>query len=261
MAPVRRPAHSVISIVPASPTNIPSNAGPPQPVRVAWAYGGDTTFVIRGLSNAICQGPRLTVSHQGQQGASRPSQVQQLGSNLSQMNVQGPFANKTKTWDPSVAPSPSQMTKSPASGKSQVTTITRAGRRIDSGVCAKSGLTKEDYKLGEIIAIPFHQPNMNPHVDPNASDLVKTKYGPVFSKRRMVVVLWIYEEILFCVPLYTWDKRGVSSRADNLQPEYVSVKNVKDRDFQNQGRYQPVEATSRKEFDSTKPSTSPARSP
>jgi len=111
-----------------------------------------------------------------------------------------------------------------------VSTVSRAARRVANNVCVLSGYTKHNFQLGEIITIPLHQPDLNPHADPNDQCLAHTIQGPVYSKRRMVVVLWIYEEILFCVPLYTFGKRGISSRPHWLIPEYVSVKNVNQQD-------------------------------
>jgi hypothetical protein len=65
----------------------------------------------------------------------------------------------------------------------------------------------------------------------------------------MAIVMWIYEDVMFCVPLYTWNKRGIWSRPAHLQPEYVALRHYDDDEFENQGEYKPIVARSRKDFD------------
>ncbi|KAK4554907.1 hypothetical protein LTR86_008055 [Recurvomyces mirabilis] len=87
--------------------------------------------------------------------------------------------------------------------------------------------------------MPFHQSNTNPNVAVGDPALVMTHEGPVYSKRRMVIVLWIYERDMFCLPLYTHNKTGLTNKG-NVMHEYVSIKNA-GKPHINQGRYPPVE--------------------
>lgn len=108
-------------------------------------------------------------------------------------------------------------------------------------ICRASNYTRRNFKKGDIIAIPFHTPNTNPNVDPVTDDQwTMTVWGPVYSKRRMVIVLWVYERDMFCLPLYTFGKTGLSNKGQNIKHEYVSVKNA-GMPHVNQGIYPRVE--------------------
>ncbi|KAK3073721.1 hypothetical protein LTR53_004418 [Teratosphaeriaceae sp. CCFEE 6253] len=108
-----------------------------------------------------------------------------------------------------------------------------------------SWLKRKDFAKGDIISLPFHAPNTNPHVDPNDESLAATNFGYVYSKRRMLVVLWIYHEDMFCLPLYSFNRKGIQSKPECLRHEYVSVRNVKDTNFVNQGTHAPIAARHR----------------
>ncbi|KAK3055558.1 hypothetical protein LTR09_003478 [Extremus antarcticus] len=212
----------MVSVV-VPPTPPTTSNGPPQ--TNAWNNSGGTSLVVQGLSVATAKSQqRLTVNTQGPRASNRNSQGNLLAAQMSQMSLQTPGGSQhPKVYNPSLAPRPSQITTYPRGQNSQVSTVSRAARRVANNVCVLSGYTKHNFQLGEIITIPLHQPDLNPHADPNDQCLAHTIQGPVYSKRRMVVVLWIYEEILFCVPLYTFGKRG---------PKY-------------QGNYKPIEAQTR----------------
>jgi hypothetical protein len=111
------------------------------------------------------------------------------------------------------------------------------------------GYTRRDFHLGEIVSIPFHTANTNPHVQSNDRRLAFTCEGPVYSKRRMAIVLWIYERDMFCIPLYTHDGTGLRNKSDRLRQEYVCVVNARDEhNFYNQGFYDPLLVNSRRPF-------------
>lgn len=160
-------------------------------------------------------------------------------------------ADSPTSWNPSTAPAPSQFSeyqRPPSMVGSRFSTRSQA-QGIRNQVCKLSGYTKHDYQLGEIISIPFHTPNHNPRVNTQDPNLSYTNYGTVYSKRRMVIVLWVYEEILFCVPLYTFDKKGLKTKPKQLKPEYVSVRNASDEEFVNQGLYPPIAVHARRPLD------------
>ena len=47
---------------------------------------------------------------------------------------------------------------------------------------------------------------------------------------------------MYCVPLYTWNKKGLSQMPPHLLPEYVSMRDASNSQFRNQGMYDPVVA-------------------
>jgi hypothetical protein len=89
---------------------------------------------------------------------------------------------------------------------------------------------------------------MNPNTDPKGPRLTITVEGPMYSKRRMAVVLWIHREDMFCVPLYSFEgkvlmkKKGLMKKPEFLRREYVSIKNAHDKAFVQQGPNDSVDA-------------------
>ena len=120
---------------------------------------------------------------------------------------------------------------------------------IRTAVCVLSGKTKRDYKRGDIISLPYHTPNMVVNTDPNDRRLKLTCEGPVYSKRRMVVILWIHAEDMFCLPLFSHQGTGLRKKPEYRLKEYVCVKNVGDDDFENEGAYKAVEARCHHDLD------------
>lgn len=106
------------------------------------------------------------------------------------------------------------------------------------------------FRKGDIIAIPFHTANTNPNVDPTRDDQWQmTVWGPVYSKRRMVVVLWVYQRDMFCLPMYTFEHTGLRQKHRNILHEYVAVKNA-GKPHVPQGQYPAIEVVSyRKDMD------------
>ncbi|KAK3112381.1 hypothetical protein LTR53_011399 [Teratosphaeriaceae sp. CCFEE 6253] len=94
--------------------------------------------------------------------------------------------------------------------------------------------------MGEVTTLPYHTANTNPSVDPTDRNLTSTFHGPVYSKRRMMVVLEIYGQDMFCLPLYAWSGKGVETKPEWLQREYVCMTNSTDTDFVNHGIYKPI---------------------
>jgi hypothetical protein len=60
-------------------------------------------------------------------------------------------------------------------------------------VCKISNYTRRDFKLGDVIAAPFHVANTNPNVLSNDDRLTLTCEGHAYSKRRMMVVLFVHQ--------------------------------------------------------------------
>ena len=144
-------------------------------------------------------------------------------------------------YDPSIAP-PAKDTPIDwrQHAASIATSFSQMRRAIATPVCTQSALRKSNFKRGMILSIPHHTPNMNPNVKQNDPRLRLSIEGPVYSKRRMVVVLWRHSQDMTCLPLYPFGNTGLIKK-QNIIGEYVSVMNASDKSFVNQGKYAPVE--------------------
>lgn len=220
----------------------------------AWSTAANANgYLKRALSNASSQtsnSSRVTRSQ-------NPGVFPIAGpSGLSQMQVAGSSSTATPTppanaptgprgmqqqpyLSPSVAPpAPSAPAASQAGSRYSMRSNGPAGPRpgrFMNGVCELSNWQPGHYKVGEIIAVPFHEPNTNPHVKPGDPHLTKTIDGHAYTKRRLAVILWIYEEDMFCVPLYSFDGAGFIQKPNWLHGEYVSLGNTDDKNFKGQG--------------------------
>ena len=133
----------------------------------------------------------------------RTPEFADLAAGIAQMKIatrNGPY------YVASLAPSPSTVSvdwRLRGRNASQRSILsTRVG--FSNHVVRVSNYKRRDFALGDIISIPFHSPNQNPNVDAeNDVNFVHTVAGPVYSKRRMVVILQIYTENMFYLPLYT----------------------------------------------------------
>ena len=244
---------SVISVTPRNGAGVPSAAalarGQPRPAGgqvvnpVAngsqWYNKNKTNLLKSALSHATATSEKVPAP------ANNNGDSAQLASQFGQLNMFGPWnpgQPGQKVLDPSMGPTPSMVT---TNWRAHTTVGSQASNRsfrkaVNSTVCKLSGFTRRDYRLGDVIALPFHTPNSNPNVDPSDRRLTNTVEGPAYSKRRMVVVLWIYQQDMFCVPLYTFEHKGLKNKPNFLKQEYVSMMNLGDAQFENQGMYPPV---------------------
>lgn len=88
--------------------------------------------------------------------------------------------------------------------------------------------TMLDFQYGWVIRISHHEPNTNPNNGPTDPHVARTCVGPVFSKPRMFAVMWIREENLVALPLYTWHFKGLSTRVrkgKDTRNEYACMSN------------------------------------
>lgn len=169
-----------------------------------------------------------------------------LAAGIAQMKID---TNNDPYYVASLAPTPSTVSvdwRLRGRNASQRSILsTRVG--FSNHVVKVSNYKRQDFALGDIISIPFHSPNQNPNVDAkNDVNFVHTIAGPVYSKRRMVIILYIYSEHMFYLPLYTWSKRGISSRPRGVKGEYVGLKDATAQKYDNKGSYPPIVAASRK---------------
>lgn len=154
------------------------------------------------------------------------------------------------TYDPSMGPTQSTATNPrpiPTYTQSQYSKNSRASRLpFSSQYCKLSGRTRFDYRIGDLISAPFHVANTNPKVDPSDQCLTLTIEGPVYSKRRMLIVLFIHAQDMYCLPLYSFSDRGLEAKPEYVRDEYVCVANEGDRRFVNPGRHKPVQVAARR---------------
>lgn len=112
---------------------------------------------------------------------------------------------------------------------------------MDSVVSKLSNFSRRDFQKGEIRSASFHTANTNPHVNPETDcHWTATAVGPSYNKRRMLVVMYIFGEDMFCLPLFTRSGRGIASRPARLRKEYVAMKDHDDTAFKNDRLYSPV---------------------
>ncbi|KAK3641377.1 hypothetical protein LTR56_006887 [Elasticomyces elasticus] len=141
-----------------------------------------------------------------------------------------------KFLDPSAAPSPSVASTS----RPMSTASSRPySRWFKNKVCKYfPDRTAGDFRKGDVISLPFHQANSNPNADEMDPNLTFShNHGAIYSKRRMVVVLYIHRKDLFCLPLYSWNGKGVTNKPRDQMREYNSTDG---NNFHNQGVHKPV---------------------
>ena len=163
-------------------------------------------------------------------------------------------ANRAFTLqDPSIAPlasvAPSMMTTFKPYTESRFSTPRaddRSGRRkwISNSVCKKSPWVRKTFQKGDVIALTHHTPNMNEHCDLNDKGLtINSNFGGgIFTKRRMMVVLFKHTEFMVCLPLYSFSGRGILSRRPQVMHEYAQLMDLTHRDgFPVHGDYDPIQ--------------------
>jgi hypothetical protein len=112
---------------------------------------------------------------------------------------------------------------------------------VFSTECVKTRRTVRDFRKGEVIALPFHVPNMNPRNGADHPRVRITCEGPAFTKRRMFVILWINQLDMYCLPLYSFEGKGLVGKKDYQKDDYVCLRNKEaGSSFKNEGNYKPV---------------------
>lgn len=169
--------------------------------------------------------------------------IANLEAQLAHTGVSNSFGSGLAPYNPSQGPTASQITTPwrPARSTRTNASFSSARLAVNNAVCKLSGYTRKDFQKGEVISLPHHSANTDPNVDPNTDNRWRsTVEGPVYSKRRMMVVLFIYGRDMLCLPLYTWNKSGISRRPAWLKNEYVGVQDVNNHNYVNHGDYPPV---------------------
>ncbi|KAK4950807.1 hypothetical protein LTR10_010800 [Elasticomyces elasticus] len=198
----------------------------------ALANGGNSNVWKNGGGQSLVRNATTRVE------STTPSQ---MASDLASLNINSTAVHYT----PSEGPTPAAQG---GGGKVRAAPTTQAASncstlkdRAESAFCKLSRWTRRDFRHGDIISIPYHTPNLNPYVQEDDSCLTYTDEGYVYSKRRMLIVLWIHQQDLFCVPLFSFGGKGIRGKPEWLRKEYVSVRNKGDKKFDNQGPCPPVD--------------------
>ncbi|KAF2172227.1 hypothetical protein M409DRAFT_49951 [Zasmidium cellare ATCC 36951] len=160
------------------------------------------------------------------------------------INNPSPPSPPSDCYDPSLGPLPPDDPHEAWQG-SACPTINTALSTPNVAVfiptCKCTKRTIDDFKLGQIIALPFHIPNLNPKNKATYPRLALTCEGPVFSKRRLVTILLKHQNVLFCLPLYSFEGQDLACKPDKLKWEYIPVMNKGDTKFRNPGKLQACE--------------------
>ena len=170
-----------------------------------------------------------------------------VAAKLGNMNINGA---QTQDWKPndeklyksSEGPTGSTMTKPWRDhvAASEVSSTRSIRPPYLSEFCKTTNYSRRHFRLGEVITVPYHTSNTNPHVDPDDDRLILTVVGPAYSKKRMMVVLFIHIQDMYCLPLYSFSNRGLQGKPEHLKKEYVCMANDGDEGFVNQGIHRPV---------------------
>lgn len=93
--------------------------------------------------------------------------------------------------------------------------------------CHMINYTRRNFRLRDVISAPFHSSNTNPEYEKSfkAGRITITREGPAFSKRRMMVIVFIHLQDLHCMPLYSFGDRGLKQKPEYLKKEYVCMAN------------------------------------
>lgn len=183
----------------------------------------------------------------GKNSSQAPSVVKQdraLTNQFGQMNI------GKKAMDPSNAPGTSQLSVQYKPNRSQMPT--QLTLRDDKGkkaqwvrteFCVRSPYNRRSFTRGMIITLPFHVANLNEKATYDDKCLASTLHGPVYSKRRMAVVLWRHDTDMICLPLYSWNSVGISKQPEWLQHEYMEITNLGEAaSYRREGPHEVLEA-------------------
>ncbi|CZT18624.1 uncharacterized protein RCC_04468 [Ramularia collo-cygni] len=118
----------------------------------------------------------------------------------------------------------------------------------NSPFTANSTWDRNRFLKGDVISIPYHEPNVDPNLtlndEPGKTCLRSTNQGYVFTKRRMFVILYKHKQIMVCLPLTSKGSRGLASIPTPFRNESVCLwdRGAPDYEsFEPQGQYSPIE--------------------
>jgi len=228
----------------------PGNAPTSNAAANAWQTLGGTLALKSALAQGRSQAPRKSVMMAVPPTPSDVA-VKMGGLQLGKPSAQG-WRGGPKMYDPSMGPTPSAMTTKfrpmLAPSRASVATARTARQMFQNAVCTLSNYTRRDFCVGDVIAAPFHTANTNLNVSPQDPNLSATPWGHAYSKRRMMVVLFIHQQSLHCLQLYSFSGRGMGAKPVTQQDEYVSLRNAGEQSVQ-QGPHKPLEMFAHRPID------------
>lgn len=80
---------------------------------------------------------------------------------------------------------------------------------------------------GMVISAPYHTQAHHDMVDPADEYVSFTEFGPVHSKYRKLIVVGVWAEHLDCLPLYSYNGRGLENR-ESIADEYMHIRDHAD---------------------------------
>ncbi|CZT18628.1 uncharacterized protein RCC_04472 [Ramularia collo-cygni] len=234
-------------------TNTTPNEDPSPPRK------GPVSFAAaaRAGSSAPVRYPVGSQAPHRQPGSQAPSGIDGLRERLGDMSI-----GRIVTYEPTTAPTPRMNQSRPTTNypHSQAASVKTTGTRrttrgcppmngrngkdwINTPECIKAPYGAHDFNKGDVISVPFHVNNMNPDAKFSDPSLRETGEGPVYTKRRMLVVLFKYKEGMHCLPLYSFGSRGMKAKLTpfDTRDHYVCLRDIKHSDFVNEGSNAPVD--------------------
>ncbi|EME89122.1 uncharacterized protein MYCFIDRAFT_170633 [Pseudocercospora fijiensis CIRAD86] len=235
-----------------------ARAPPPQPRGPPGAY-----LNVPNVNNIARDMGGMNLAGQGSQAGGLPNTAAQGAAQQAAPQAQDATSANVSpaAMVPSIAPAPTLVSErdwvAPTHAGSLISAApfanTSHGARAgwyNSGHCKMAIHKAKDFQSGDVIAAPYHVPNLNPKLSPNSKDLVISSEGPVFSKRRMGIVLWKSAEVMIVLPLFSWTSQGIGNKIQhwkakgdltNSVQDYVEVFNYRDRqNFKMKGVHQPL---------------------
>jgi len=88
----------------------------------------------------------------------------------------------------------------------------------------------ESFGKGDILSVPVHTSNLHRTTEHRYRIRpIHTPHGPVYSLRRLVVVIWLFTDTMLCLPLYSFAVEGIMAVPQRLQKEYIALKDDRDQ--------------------------------
>ncbi len=103
-------------------------------------------------------------------------------------------------------------------------------------------VNKDSFRPGLIFRTVHHEPQADLNATKGTKGRTESKYGPISTKYRKMIVIGIYEDHCVCVPMYTHNGDGLEHK---LKPdEFVSIRDprtgVSTEDFHKESKHKPI---------------------
>ena len=124
----------------------------------------------------------------------------------------------------------------------------RPNERMPRGLASSGDNIWEShmFRVGLIVSAPCHGTAQNPYANPTTDDrVVQTKCAVVNSKRRMLLILYAYDDMAaFVLPIGSQRGEGLKHILSELKKYYITLKDFDDDDFHNESRsHKPLVVT------------------